>query len=488
MMDLGEIERKSPKTKISDLFKLVDKNTDSFIDKLKEAVSIPSIAKDPKYRDDVVKMLKLCEEKLKRLGFLVTLVDGNDKSQNTDLPPVIFAELRVNEEYKTICVYGNIDFLAPEPDVQPSAFTMTEKEGRFYGSGVSDNKAPLLCWFNALKMFKLAKIDIPVNVKFIIEATSESYSVSLLNAIESKRDFFGDVEFICLTIDRRIDDDVPCLKYGYRGLCHFLFNVSCGEKKVHGGTYGGAFNQPLMDTVHIVSSLINKHGKCVVPEFLKDVKTFTEEDDKWCKKEVCDVEAIKRETGLTTLSHKGIKSRLITHKTRLPSISVNSFSIKSESADRENIASIPNKIEASFAVRLVPNQKASRALSQFGRYIENLWSRYQSANDCQFEMTIGLDPWQGNPSSNHYKAAEAAIKTVYNVTPKYVTEGNTIPIVSILGEKCPGSNMVVMPISGKSDNHHTKCESISRNNYIKGVKLLIAYMCEVHELTFVASM
>jgi acetylornithine deacetylase/succinyl-diaminopimelate desuccinylase-like protein len=143
-------------------------------------------------------------------------------------------------------------------------FNLTEENGRLYGCGVSDNKAPLLCWFNAIKMYKITKNEIPVNIKFVIEGTSEYYSHSLHNAILKNKKFFNDVEFICLTIDQK-ENDMPCLKYGYRGLCHFSLIVSCGDRKVHSGTYGGAFNQPLMDVASIFADITNKHGKIMIP-------------------------------------------------------------------------------------------------------------------------------------------------------------------------------------------------------------------------------
>lgn len=159
------------------------------------------------------------------------------------------------------------DTLSPEiiQNDKYSPFELTEELGRLYGCGISDNKAPLLCWFNALKIYKMSKNEIPVNIKFVIEGTSESYSQSLFYAIQNKREFFNNVEYICLTIDKMVNE-VPCLKYGYRGLCHFSLRVSCGEKRVHSGTFGGAFNQPLMDAINVIGSLINKQGKVSIAE------------------------------------------------------------------------------------------------------------------------------------------------------------------------------------------------------------------------------
>lgn len=137
-----------------------------------------------------------------------------------------------------------------------------------YGCGVSENKGPLSCWLNALRIYKIAEIEIPLNIKFVIEGTAQSHSSSLDRAVQMKADFFTGVEYVCLTIDKRLNNS-PCLKYGFRGTCHFSLDINCGEKNVDSGSYGGAFQQPLLDAVNVVESLLDKDGKITIPEVLK---------------------------------------------------------------------------------------------------------------------------------------------------------------------------------------------------------------------------
>ena len=150
-------------------------------------------------------------------------------------------------------------------------FQLTEKNERLYGCGVSENKGPLSCWFNALRIYKKVEIEIPVNIKFVIEGTAESHSSSLERAIQIKPEFFTDVEYVCLTIDKRLNNS-PCLKYGFRGTCHFSLDINCGEKNIHSGSYGGAFQQPLLDAANIAGSLFDKDGKISIPEVLQILK------------------------------------------------------------------------------------------------------------------------------------------------------------------------------------------------------------------------
>lgn len=41
-----------------------------------------------------------------------------------------------------------------------------------------------------------------------------------------------------------------------------------------------------------------------------------------------------------------------------------------------------------------------------------MWNRYKSVNEYSFKMDFGIDPWQEDPYSAHYKAAAAAIQSV----------------------------------------------------------------------------
>ena len=73
------------------------------------------------------------------------------------------------------------------------------------------------------------------------------------------------------------------------------------------------------------------------------MKPMTEIDEKYSKEEPCCIELLKKEAGVEFLNHKEKPSRIVMHKTRLSNLTVNSFRIKSKTADKDDCASIPNK-------------------------------------------------------------------------------------------------------------------------------------------------
>lgn len=44
-------------------------------------------------------------------------------------------------------------------------FEVTERDGKLFGRGTSDDKGPVIAWIHALEAFKATKHEIPVNVK-----------------------------------------------------------------------------------------------------------------------------------------------------------------------------------------------------------------------------------------------------------------------------------------------------------------------------------
>ena len=97
---------------------------------------------------------------------------GNQTLSNDEeisLPPVLLATLGRDLKKKTLCIYGHLD-------VQPASlsdgwntepFELTEKDGKLFGRGASDDKGPVIGWLNAVHCYNQMGIEIPVNLRVI---------------------------------------------------------------------------------------------------------------------------------------------------------------------------------------------------------------------------------------------------------------------------------------------------------------------------------
>lgn len=78
------------------LFNFVDQNVQCYKTLLKEAVAIPSVSSDAKYRDDCVRMVHWMQEKLKDVGAATELRDVGYQTidgKEIKLPPVLIGTL-----------------------------------------------------------------------------------------------------------------------------------------------------------------------------------------------------------------------------------------------------------------------------------------------------------------------------------------------------------------------------------------------------------
>ena len=64
---------------------------------------------------------------------------------------------------------------------------MTEREGKYYARGVSDDKGHIICRLAALAAVKEAIGELPCNVKFIIEGEEEIGSTAMPAFVEKHK-------------------------------------------------------------------------------------------------------------------------------------------------------------------------------------------------------------------------------------------------------------------------------------------------------------
>lgn len=75
-----------------------------------------------------------------------------------------------------------------------------EKNGKLYGRGSTDDKGPVIGWINAIEVLNALKIEIPVNIKFVLEGMEESGSEGLDEILYKHKDtFLKDVDATCIS-------------------------------------------------------------------------------------------------------------------------------------------------------------------------------------------------------------------------------------------------------------------------------------------------
>jgi Cys-Gly metallodipeptidase DUG1 len=86
-------------------FQKVDELSGAFIERLREAVAIPSVSSEAARRPDVVRMGQWLGDELTKLGASVELRPlGKQDGTDLDLPPVVLARYGNDKSKRTILV------------------------------------------------------------------------------------------------------------------------------------------------------------------------------------------------------------------------------------------------------------------------------------------------------------------------------------------------------------------------------------------------
>jgi len=468
---------------LTDLFKFIDEHKNDYIKNLSDAVAIQSVSAAPEKRPEITKMVKWTEDRLKNLGVTTELRDVGTQTLHDGtklaLPPVLLGKLGNDPKKHTVLIYGHLDVqpAAVEDGWNTNPWVLTEKNGKLYGRGSTDDKGPVLCWIHALEAYKALGLEIPVNLKFVFEGMEESGSEGLDDLLmNEKGKFLGDVDFVCISDNYWLGTDHPCITYGLRGICYFFIEITCAEKDLHSGVFGGTVHEGMSDLVYLLNTLVDKDGKILINDIYKEVANLTPEERKIYESVHFDVNEYRANIGAPKLPHNSVKEDLLMHRWRLPSLSIHGIEGAFSEPGQKTV--IPGKVTGKFSIRIVPNQLPVQIEKYVVEYLNKKWAERGSPNKMKAYMAHGGKPWTEDPAHPHYVAAKNATRHVYKCEADLIREGGSIP-VTLTFQEATGKNVLLLPVGAGDDGAHSQNEKIDVRNYIEGTKLLGAYLYEV---------
>ncbi|XP_021163949.2 cytosolic non-specific dipeptidase [Fundulus heteroclitus] len=468
----------------TELAQYVDDHQEEYVEALRDWVAVESDSSNIFKRPELHRMMEMVAQKLREMGGTVELVDIGEQElpdgQTLALPKVVTAQFGSDPSKHTVCVYGHVDVQPAklEDGWATNPYNLTDIKGNLYGRGASDNKAPVLAWIHAVKAYQDLSMDLPVNVKFLIEGMEETGSNGLDAFILAQNDtFFSYVDYIiisdCGWLSRR-----PALTYGTRGNCYFFAEVEGPKQDLHSGVYGGTVIEPMTDLIGILDTLISPSGKILIPGIREAVAPLSDEEWKMYQDVEFNLDHYKNKTGVNQLMYNN-KVDLLAHRWRYPTVSIHG--IEGAFSDSGTKTVIPAKVTAKFSIRQVPDMDPAVVKKQVTDYLYSVFAKRKSPNSLKVTMVIGAKPWLADTQHPLYEAGKAAVQRVFNMDPDMIREGGTIPIARTF-QDVTGKSIIMMPIGGFDDGMHSQNEKISRYNYIEGTKLFIAYLNEVAQI------
>jgi len=468
----------------AEFLQYIDANADAFIQRLADAVAIPSVSGDPQRRPDVFRMAEWLDAQLQALGAetkLVPLGKHVVDGQELEIPPAILGAIGSDPAKKTVLIYGHFDVQPAEKadgwDTDPFTLVVHE-DGRLIGRGSSDDKGPILGWLNVLQYHKDNGKPLPVNLKFCFEGMEESGSEGLDELVERESKeggYFHGVDCVCISDNYWLNTRTPALTYGLRGLTYFKVVVSGPGRDLHSGVFGRTVHEPMTDLVHLMARLVDTQGNILIPGVEEQVPAPDAAEKAIYERLDYSIADVESAAG-GRIALDGGKVDVLMGRMRNPSLSLHGIEGAFSAAGAKTV--IPAKVAGKFSIRLVPPQTPASVDPLVIQYLEAEFAKLNSKNTLVVESLHGGKPWVADHSHWNFEAAKRATRTVYKQEPDLTREGGSIPVTLTFAESL-GVNVLLLPMGRGDDGAHSTNEKLDRSNFIEGSKLLGSYLYEL---------
>jgi acetylornithine deacetylase/succinyl-diaminopimelate desuccinylase-like protein len=435
---------------VQEVDRYIEAHLSEFIADLGRLAAVPSISSRGEHMEEAAGMV----------GELLTAAGFSARTLPTDGFPVVYADSGAGQA-KTLICYNHYDVQPPEPlelwDSPP--FTLTEREGRLYARGVSDDKGQLLSRIAAMRAIRAVIGGLPARVKFLVEGEEEISSPNLETFVEHNKDLlaadacvweFGGVNY----------EGRPMVVLGLRGILYVEYHVHMLSRDAHSG---GAHNLPnaAWRLLRALATLKDETGRIRIPGFYDDAKEPGEVELKLLEEMPSD-EAFQRQ-------HFGVKEFVNGHtgseyKRAVYEPTANIAGISAGWEGKGSKTVIPAAAMAKMDFRLVPDQDPQDIFAKLRRHLDQ-----EGFGDVELVLLGGERAGTTPPTDPFVQLTVRTAEEVYG-KPAIVDPlvGGSGPMHAFRANL--GTPIVTLGPGDPLSNAHSPNESMSIANFILGTK------------------
>lgn len=372
------------------------------VEYLRRFVSYRTVSSDPRHQADCRRGASYLRSVFKNFGATTEMLPTADPFN-----PVILARFRGNpataNKRRKILFYGHYDVVAADNDdgKWPSdPFEMEGIDGFLYGRGTSDNKGPIMAAiFACAELTSEQALD--SDIIFLIEGEEECGSRGFEAAVRAAKERIGEVDWILLANSYWLDDRIPCLTYGLRGVIHASVQVESSHPDLHSGVDGSAqLDESLKDLVMLLSTLTGKNGKVMIPGFYDPIPELSDEE-----RDLYDDITTALVQRNPDLGDPNALAASLMRRWREASLTIHRF----QTSGPDNATIIPRLAKVALSLRLVPNQEANVVAEALSSYLHAQFDKLGSTNKLTVTVDHQAEPWLGDLTNEIFKTLEEAI-------------------------------------------------------------------------------
>ncbi|KAI4118274.1 MAG: hypothetical protein LQ338_007428 [Usnochroma carphineum] len=383
-------------------------HSDQLLLSLAHMVAFRTVSSKPEYAQDCRRGASWLRSLFKNFGADTEMLSA---TENTN--PVVFAQFKgkgtPGKQSKRILFYGHYD-VVPADDKQrlwaSDPFEMHGLNGYLYGRGVSDNKGPVLAAVYAVAEL-VAEKTLSSDIVFLIEGEEECGSRGFREVIKRSKEIIGDIDWILLANSYWLDDDIPCLTYGLRGVVHATVQVESDRPNLHSGVDGSQrLNEAMKNLISLLAVLSSNDGSIRIPGFYDSVLRLTDSEDRAYTAISQTLVGRDPARGNAYQLAEQLKARW-----REPSLTIHRITTSGPPGS----SVIPHTATATISIRLVPNQTTPAVQEALKKLLQAAFVDLRTSNQLSISIGHVAEPWLGDPGNKIFRTLEEAVVDVWGV-------------------------------------------------------------------------
>ena len=442
------------------LYDYYEANKQQHLDGLLQLLRIPSISTLPEHNPDIQRAAEFLANELREMGMkTVEIIEGKPGQH-----PLVYAEWLEAPGKPTLLIYGHYDVQPADPldEWTTPPFEPAIRNDNIYARGAVDDKGQVYLLVKAVEGYFKTEGKLPINVKFLIEGEEEVGGEFIDEYIATHTDRLkADAALVCDT--EFFAPDLPTLNTGLRGLVYTELEARAAAHDLHSGMYGGAAPNPMQALAEMIGKLKAPNGKILIPGFYKRVEKPTKAElSSWKKLPFDEKNFMKKEIGTTALvGEKGysVLERLWSR----PTLEVHGFRGGFTGEGAKTV--IPAVSTAKISMRLVPDMKPKKIISQYKSYVKKITPK---GIKTQVRVLSSAPASVVSTDSRWIAAGAAALEQVFKKKTVYMRSGGSIPVVGTF-QKFLNAPSVMMGFGLPDDNLHAPNEKFHIPNFYRGI-------------------
>ncbi|PNY81606.1 M20/M25/M40 family metallo-hydrolase [Deinococcus koreensis] len=368
----------------------------------------------------------------------------------------------------TLLIYNHYDVQPEDPAGlwESPPFTLTERDGRLYGRGASDDKGEFVSRLAGLRALRERHGgQLPLRVKWLLEGEEEVGSPSLEafvqeHAAELRADGVW-WEFGSVTPEGQ-----PILYAGLKGIVCLELRCRVAASDLHSST-GAVVDNPLFRLSRAVASLRDEEGNVTIPGFHEDIRAENQADLDAISALPGHGEALLR--GYEVTRPLGTPGDYHRRMNLMPVVNINGFHGGYGGQGSKTVLPAEGMVKIDF--RLVPDQQPDRVVQLLRAHLDA-----QGLDDIEIvELESHQHPARSDLNSPFVKVAARVAREVHGHEPLlHPSSGGSGPMYPFMQHV--GAPVVAMGIGNPTGRVHAPNENILRRDFENGVRFALEFM------------